>query len=179
MTSLARAPAQIPSLYGYFRGDNPTADLFTKFIFAPIKFTVGTGGVIAIQGSNIYFSSFTAVKDFLGDPVTYGNNSIAIDDGQLFRDMGKTYTLYVQTNINNAYANNLKSSVHVVTLTKVQKYLSPGQVSEGVTGAITSTASPPGAASAYYTGYVVSWSANPSSYTDGGVPVSVVRTGYE
>ena len=179
MSSLVRTPAQIPAIYGYFRGENPDVDLYTKFILAPIKFTVGSDGVNAIQGTNVYFNTYNDVVQFLGDPVGHGNNSIAISNGEFFRDMGKTYTLYVKQYVNNAYVNNLNAYIHVVTLTKVQKYLKTGEVSEGVTGTPISTANPPAAGSAYETGYVVTWSSNPSTYLNGGVPVSVVRTGYE
>lgn len=184
MTSLVRAPAQIPSLYGYFRVDNPLTDLSSNFIVDPIKFTVGTGGVVLIQGTNIFFDSYQSVVSFLGNPTAYNNSKTTLADGDLLRDMGKTYTFYVQTNVNNEYVNNLKTSIHVVTLTKVQKYLSPGEVSEGVTGKVISTAIPPASGSAYQTGYVVTWTANPSQYNganlaNSGVPVNVVRTGYE
>jgi hypothetical protein len=169
MSSLLKELKQIPSNNGYFLakdlGGSFTA--ITKFIYDPITFTVGSYGVVMIQGTNVYFDTYANADAFLTDPTSYGNQSYSLSDNELYRDMGKTYSIYVQkTKPTGGYYYD-----HVATLTKVQRFSTDGQTTDGVVGGpIASNRQ------YYYTGYVVTWSANP---TVSGVPVGVSRIGFQ
>lgn len=167
MSSLIKTTKQIPGATSYFLaktlGGSFTA--ITKFIYEPITFTVGSYGVVMIQGTNIYFDTYANAVLFLTDPNSYGNSSYNLSDNELYRDMGKTYNIYTQqTKSTGGYYY-----LHVATLTKVQRLTTDGQTTDGVVGGPTAAN-----LQKYYTGYVVTWSANP---TTGGVPVGVSRVG--
>ncbi len=169
---MLRAPKQIMSSSGYFRGDNPNSAITVKFIFYPLKFTVGTYGVVNIDGTNIYFDTWANAVTLLQSPGSYGNNSLTIVDGEIYRDMGQTYNIFV----GQYRTDNIQ---HIATLTKVQKYTTDAQTTEGVTGTtfINASGSPP-AGNNYRTGYIVTWSSNPNEGAGLGVPVGGSRTGY-
>jgi hypothetical protein len=169
MPSLTTTTKQIPSNSGYFLaktlGGSFTA--ITKFIYEPINFTVGSYGVVAVNGTNVYFNTYANAVAFLTDPTSYGNSSYSLADNELYRDMGKTYNIYVQqTKASGGYYY-----LEVATLTKVQRLSTDGQFTEGVVGGPTA-----GNLKYYYTGYIVTWSANP---TTAGIPVGVSRVGFQ
>ena len=174
MSSLLRSVKTNPSITGYFVGDNPgpvpTATI--KFIFYPLKFTVGTNGVVRIDGNNIYFNTYLNCVRLLQTPGSYGNNSNTIISGDVYRDMGQTYNIFV----GQYRSDNIQ---HVATLTKVQKYTTDGEKTEGVTGGVLNTAGAPPVANNYRTGYIVTWSSNPDSTPDAGIPIGVTRTGHQ
>lgn len=169
MPALTTTIKQIPSNTGYFLskdlGGSFTARV--EFIYDPIAFTVGSFGVVGIEGTNIYFDTYANVVLFFTDPGSYGNSSFTLGDNQLYRDMGKTYNIYVR----REKATGGYFYDHVLTLTKVQRMDTPGQTTEGVVGGPTA-----GNRLFYYTGYITTWSANP---TTAGIPVGVSRIGFQ
>jgi hypothetical protein len=169
MPALTTTIKQIPSNSGYFLaktlGGSFTA--ITKFIYDPITFTVGSFGVVGIDGTNVYFDTYANADLFLTDPSSYGNSSYSIADNELYRDMGKTYNIYVQqTKSTGGYYYD-----HIATLTKVQRLSTDGQTTEGVVSAPSVSVN----LKYYFTGYVVTWSANS---TTAGIPVGVSRIGF-
>lgn len=172
MSSLLRAIKQTPSRVGYFRGDNPGADATVDFLFYPLKFTVGSFGVVRIDNANIYFDTYANAVDFFQDPGNNGNASAQIVTGEIYRDMGQTYNIFV----GQYRSDNLQ---HVATLTKVQRYVGPNsETTEGITGGVFSTAATPPTGNNYRTGYIVTWSSNPNAGSGLGIPVGALRTGY-
>lgn len=170
---MLRAIKTNPSISGYFRGENPAADATIKFIFYPLKFTVGTFGVVRIDGNNIYFNTYANAVNLLQSPGSYGNNSNTIIDGELYRDMGQTYNIFV----GQYRTDNIQ---HVATLTKVQKIVNEGQSTEGITGGlfVNASGSPP-LGNNYRTGYIVTWTSNPNASAGIGIPVGATRTGHQ
>lgn len=167
---MLRAIKQIPTVVGYFRGDNPSAVTGCKFITYPLKVEINSFGVVAIQGNNIFFDTYTNAQDFITAPDSNGNLGTTVTDGDLYRDMGQTINIFV----GQYRSDNIQ---HVATLTKVQRYTADGQTTEGVTGKSLSLASgAPPASNNYFTGYLVTWSSNPAE--SGGIPVGGSRTGY-
>ena len=166
---MLRSIKQIPSIVGYFRGDNPSAVTGCKFIVYPLKVTIGSFGVVAIQGNNIFFDTYTNAQDFITAPDSNGNTSATVVDGEIYRDMGQTLNIFV----GQYRSDNIQ---HVATLTKVQRYTTDGQTTEGITGGLFSNATVPPAGNNYRTGYLVTWSSNPAE--SGGIPVGASRTGY-
>jgi hypothetical protein len=169
MPSITTTIKQTPSSTGYFLskdlGGSFTA--ITHFILDPIQFTVGSHGVTAVNGTNIYFDTYANVVLFFTDPTSYGNESETLANNEYYRDMGKTYHIYVQQEKNTGgYYYN-----HVLTLSKAQRYEADGQTTEGVVGGSTSAN-----LLYYFSGYLVTWSANP---TTTGVPVGVSRVGFQ
>ncbi len=169
MPSITTTIKQTPSSTGYFLaktlGGSFTA--ITKFIYDPITFTVGSYGVVAVKGTNVYFDTYANAVLFFTDPSSYGNSSYSLADNELYRDMGKTYNIYVQqTKSTGGYYYD-----HVLTLTKAQRLTTDGQTTDGVVGGPTA-----GNRLYYYTGYIVTWSANP---TIAGIPVGVSRVGFQ
>lgn len=171
MSSLLRGIKQTPSRVGYFRGDNPGSDATVDFIYYPLKLTVGSFGVVRIDNGNIYFDTYANAVDFIQDPASNGNASATIVNGEIYRDMGKTYNIFV----GQYRSDNLQ---HVATLTKVQRYTTDGQTNEGVTGADFSNLTVPPVGNNYRTGYIVTWSSNPNAGAGLGIPVGGLRTGY-
>lgn len=168
MPALTTTIKQIPSDSSYFLAKTLGGSFttITKFIYEPITFTVGSFGVVGIEGSNIYFDTYANAVDFFTDPTSNGNTSYSLADNELYRDMGKTYNIYVQqTKSTGGYFYD-----HIATLTKVQRLAADGQATDGVVGG-------PLASNLryYYTGYIVTWSANT---TISGIPVGVSRIGF-
>lgn len=166
---MLRTIKQTPSRVGYFRGDNPTESARVDFIYYPLKVTLNSFGVVAIQGNNIFFDTFANAEDFLVDPGSNGNASATVADGEIYRDMGQTINIFV----GQYRSDNIQ---RVATLTKVQRITTDGQTTEGVTGGEFSNTTVPPAGNNYRTGYLVTWSTNPVLAT--GIPVGAVRTGY-
>lgn len=167
MSSLIKTTKQIPGNGSYFLskdlGGSFTA--LVEFIYDPINFTVGSFGVVAVNGGSVYFDTYANVVTFLTNPGATGNTGFTLGDNQLYRDMGKTINIYVQqTQSTPGYLY-----LPVATLTKVQRLSTDGQTTDGVVGG-------PTAANLlrYFTGYIVTWSSNP---TINGVPVGVARVG--
>jgi hypothetical protein len=131
------------------------------FFYEPLSFATATG-YLANLGNIVQFDTYTNTQTALTGGTT--PPGVNITTGEIYRDMGKTVHIDVVTN---------GFSQRVATLTKVQLYTTPGQSNEGVTGGPGSSTT--SATNAYRTGYVVTWSANPST---NGVPVSVTRIGY-
>lgn len=161
MSSVTSRTSQIPSIIGYFKTDIGNDLTYVRRIPDPPGFKIGTGGVVAIDGGNVYFDTYANAQTAL-IPSTAGIPS----DGEFYRDMGKEYTIFVMTQ----KASGLVPQ-HVATITKLQRYTTPGQNSEGVTGTATA------ASENWQCYYFVTWSANGESVT--GIPVGVVRTGYQ
>jgi hypothetical protein len=169
MPSLNTSIKQTPSSTGYFLakalGGSFTARV--EFIYDPIAFTVGSFGVVGISGTNVYFDTYANVVSFFTDPGSNGNTSFNLGDNELYRDMGKTYNIYVQqTKSTGGYYYD-----HVLTLSKAQRFTTDGQTTDGVVGGPTA-----GNRLYYFTGYIVTWSANP---TVTGIPVGVSRVGFQ
>jgi hypothetical protein len=162
MTSVLAGIAQIPARVGYFRAIPTTGEVVAQLMFNEVlDFSTATG-FVSKSGNIVTFNSYTNAQAALTSGTT--PNGTALVDGQFFRDMGKTVHIQVSTN---------GIPMRVATLTKVQKYLD-GQSTEGVTG--VPTLSPAASGNGYFTGYVVTYSANPSDVD--GVPVAVMRVGY-
>jgi hypothetical protein len=160
MPSITSYTSDIPSRVGYFKGNSSSGDYYP--LSSSLTFSVGSpAGVTAVNGTSIYFSSYTDVTTWLT-----GAGGISVVNSDYFRDMGKTYTIYVQQEKNTGGYIYLP----VLRLTKAQKYISPGESTEGPTG------NPVGASDlqGFDTVFLVTWSANPAS-----VPVSVTRVGYD
>jgi hypothetical protein len=173
MSSMLRAIKTTPAIVGYFRGDNPASDITVKFIVYPLKFTIGTYGVVAIQGNNIFFDTYANARALLQSPGSYGNNSNTIISGEIYRDMGQTVNIFT----GQYRTDNIQ---HVATLTKVQKIENTGQATEGVTGKTLNLASgSPPIGNNYTTGYIVTWSSNPDAGAGVGIPVGATRTGHQ
>ena len=158
MSSVLASIAQIPARVGYFKTDVDTSEGATnsKIIYQAADFTTATG-YVKTTGNIIYFDTYANATSAL---VTNGSapTGTSLVNGQLYRDMGKTFHIYVGTQ-------------RVATITKAQRNTTLGQTTEGPTGRNTLT--PPAAANNYYSGWVVTWSANQDA-----IPVAVVRTGY-
>lgn len=158
MSSVLTAISQLPARIGYFKTDVDTNEgaANSKIIYEVADFTTATGYVSTV-GNIITFNTYANATSAL---VTNGSapTGTSLLNGQLYRDMGKTYHIYVGTQ-------------RVATITKVQRNTTLGQTTEGPTG--SNNVTPAAAVNNYYTGWVVSWSANQES-----IPVSVVRTGY-
>lgn len=162
MPSITSYISQIPSVVGYFKTDIGNDITYVKRIPDPPGFTVGSGGVTAISGTNVFFNTYANARTAL-IPAGAGNPS----DGEFYRDMGKTYTIFVQQEKSTGgYIYN-----KVAEITKLQRYTTGGQISEGVTGAPTT------AGNNWQCFYFVTWSANQEQAS--GIPVGVVRTGYQ
>lgn len=163
MPSITSYVSQIPSRIAYFKGDTAGVSAY----YYPYQTTIpnvsvgSPSGVTAVNGTSIYFDTYSSVTSWLG-----GATGIGIVDSDYFRDMGKTYTIYVQQEKSTGGYIYLP----VMKLTKAQKYIDPGQVSEGPTG------NPIGGTDlqGYDTVYLVTWTANPSS-----IPVGVTRIGFD
>jgi hypothetical protein len=170
MPSITSTTKQIPSSSAYFLakdlGGSFTA--VTKFIYEPITFTVGQYGVVDKNGTNIYFDTYANARLFFTDPTSYGNSSYSLADNELYRDMGKSYSIYVQQQKSTGGYYYL----HIATLTKVQRLAAEGQQTDGVVGGPTAANR-----AYYYTGYVVTWSANTTATA--GIPVGVSRIGFQ
>ncbi len=170
MPSITSYTAELPSSTGYFKGD--TAGVSSTAYYYPqqssFNFAVGTpSGCTGVDGTNIYFDSYTSVRSWLQSSGT--TTRILIVDSDFFRDMGKTFTIFVQQEKSTGGYIYLP----VAKITKAQKNIAPGERTEGPTG------NPLGAASlaGYNTVYLVTWTANPSTVS--GIPVGVVRVGYQ
>lgn len=168
MPSITSYTSEIPSSTGYFKGD--TAGVSSTAYYYPLQasfnFAVGTpSGCVAVDGTNIYFDTYANVRTWLTSSAT----KTLIVDSDFFRDMGKTYTIFIQQEKSTGGYYYLP----VAKLTKTQKYISPGERTEGPTGNPVGAATLPG----YNTVYLVTWTANPS--TTAGIPVGVVRVGYQ
>ena len=161
MSSVTSQVSQIPSIVGYFKTDIGNDLTYVRRIPSPPGFRVGVGGVQAIQGTNVFFNTYANAQTAL-IPSSAGIPG----DGEFYRDMGKEYNIYVNTAIGNRILPQ-----HVATITKLQRYIAPGQISEGVTGTATA------ASENWQCYYFVTWSANGESTN--GIPVGVVRTGYQ
>lgn len=157
---------------GYFRGENPAIETTIKFVYYPLKVTIGSFGVVRIDGNNIFFNTFANAVDFLQDPASNGNAAATIVDGDLYRDMGKTIQIFV----GQYRSENIQ---HVATLTKAQKISNEGQATEGITGIAFTNLTVPPAGNNYRTGYVVTWASNPISSVGQGIPLGVSRTGHQ
>lgn len=171
MPSILTSTKQIPSDGAYFLAKDMAGGFTatTKFIYEPIKFTVGSYGVVMVQGTNVYFDTYANARSAITDPDTTGNVGTSLSDNELYRDMGKSISIYTQeTKSTGGYYY-----LHVATLTKVQLGFTDGQQTEGVVGG---PASAPLNRPYYYTGYVVTWSSNP---TTSGIPVGVSRVGFQ
>lgn len=169
MSSLLKTPKQIAARTGYFLAKALGSPLtaLVEFIYDPIQFTIGSFGVVGIEGSNIYFDTYANAVTFLTNPAATGNSGFNLADNELYKDMGKSYNIYVQqTKPTGGYYY-----LQVATLTKVQRMTTDGQTTEGVVGGPTA-----GNRLYYFTGYIVTWSANPTAT---GVPVGVSRVGFQ
>lgn len=161
MSSVLAAPQQIPSRVSFFKasGVATAGAAFCRFLYNVPNFS-GATGFSSQNGNEVFFSTFTAAVNAIATNGTIANGALA--DGQVFRDMGKTFTIFVATGNSVPY--------RVAVLTKMARYGVNGENSEGVIGKSDTNA---GAANNYNTGYVVTWTANPSS-----IPCVVSRTGY-
>lgn len=164
MSSVLASPAQVPSRIGYFRasvlsGEGVVSQLILN---EPLSFASATG-YLASLGNVVQFNTYANAKAALTGGTTPQGTTLVT--GEFLRDMGKTIHIEVVTN---------GISQRVASLTKAQKYLNTGQATEGVTG--TPLTTPAASGKGYFTGYVVTWSANPDSTN--GVPVAVTRVGY-
>lgn len=167
MSSVTASISQVPARVGYFRVNKVVASEATQvelFLYEPIDFTTATG-YLSTSGNIVFFNTYTNARNALTGGTTPPGT--ALTEREFLRDMGKSIHIEV-------FNAGTRGSLRVATLTKVQKYTNPGQNTEGVVGNPLST--PAAATKGYNTGYVVSWSANPSSTT--GVPVAVGRIGY-
>jgi hypothetical protein len=162
MSSVLAAPQQIPSRVGYFKvsGVADAGANYSRFIYNAPNFSGATGFVKQV-GNEVFFNSYANAVTAVG--TNTGLSSAALVDGQILRDMGKTYTILVDGTV----------PLRVAVITKVAKYGVNGEDSEGVIGNSNTTA---GAGANYNTGYVVSWTANPTASS--GIPCLVSRTGY-
>lgn len=158
MSSVLASPAQTPSNVGYFKVSAPVTTTF--FYPEPLiaQLTVGSNGITGIVGNEIVVDTYANATTLLTSGATPFVGS-ALVAGQFYRDMGKTWHVIV-------------GSRRVATITKVQRYGTDGQTTEGVIGSSANT-TPASAGKQYFTGYVVTWSANPTS-----IPIAVSRTGY-
>jgi hypothetical protein len=168
MSSVLAAPQQVPSRVGYFRvGASPSA----KFLYEPLPTTslaVGTNSVIANDGSTITFSSYSAATTALTDGSAPNPVGATLVAGNFYRDMGKSIHVFVNP------TGTASAGYRVATLTKVQRYSGGNiQASEGVGGNATSSSATPAAGNEFNTGYITTWTANPSS-----IPCDVSRVGY-
>lgn len=159
MTSVLASPAQTPSRVGYFKVSNQSSS--TLFYPEPFvaQLTVGSNGVTAIVGNEITVDTYANVTALLTDGASTPFVTAALVNGQFFRDMGKSWHFIV-------------GGYRVATATKVQRYGADGQATEGVLGNSNSSL-PASVGKQYNTGFVLSWSANPST-----LPIAVTRTGY-
>ena len=159
MSSVLASPAQIPSRVGYFKVSDQTAS--TLFYPEPFiaQLTVGSNGVTGIVGNEIRVDTFANVTALLTDGASTPFVTAALANGEFFRDMGKSWHFIV-------------GGYRVATVTKVQKYGTDGQTTEGVIGSSANT-TPAAAGKQYFTGYVVTWTSNPTT-----LPMAVTRTGY-
>ena len=155
MSSVLASPQQIASRTGYFlcQANATSADFVPD---APWTFTVGTGGVVSVNGSTVVFDTYANTRTALNS----ATNSVALAAGDFFRDMGKTYSFYV----NNTTAG--MGPQLVAKFTKVAKLGAGGQTTEGVSGLNNTT---------YGVGWVCTWSANPTNAS--GIGVAVTRVG--
>ncbi len=159
MSSVLASPAQIPSRSGYFKVSAPVTTTF--FYPEPLlaQLTVGANGITAITGNEITVNTYANATTLLTNGSTPFVGS-ALVAGQFYRDMGKTWHIIV-------------GGLRVATITKVQRYgQTGGEATEGVIG-ISANTLPATAGNQYTTGYVVTWSANPTT-----IPIAVSRTGY-
>lgn len=158
MSSVLAAPQQIPSRVAYFKasGVATAGAAYCRFLTNAPNFA-GATGFSSQNGNEVFFSTFTAAVNAIATNGSIAN--VALADGQLFRDMGKSYTIFVAGT----------TPYRVAVLTKMQRYGVNGEVSEGVIGSSATS----GSTANYLTGYVVTWTANPSS-----IPCVVSRTGY-
>lgn len=150
MSSVLASFAQVPARVGYFKTNVVSIEGSPnhKFINEPANFTTATG-YSGITGNIIYFNSYAnATTALTGNSDAPTGETLV--DGLFLRDMGKTYHIYV-------------TGVRVATITKVQQYTADSKLTEGVSGLTP----------VYKTGWVVTWSSDPTT-----IPVSVVRTGY-
>lgn len=163
MPSITSYTSQIPSRFGYFKGDTAVSASYYPSQTAFTSISVGSpAGVTAVNGSSIYFNSYTNVTSWLS-----GATAVSITDAMIFRDMGKTLTIYVQQEKSTGgYIYN-----EVLNVTKAQLITTPGQASEGVTG---NTSTGAGNTKDYNTVFLVTWSANPAS-----IPIGVTRSGFD
>ena len=157
MSSVLAAPQQIPSRVSFFKVSG-VSDATPRFIYAPPNFS-GATGFVSQNGNEVFFSTYANAVTALATNAAAPTSAVLVN-GQVLRDMGKGYTILVSGTV----------PLRVAVLTKVAKYGVNGENSEGVIGKSDTT---PGAANNYNTGYVVTWTANPSS-----IPCVVTRTGY-
>jgi hypothetical protein len=158
MSSVLASPQQVSSRTGYLLCQANTGSAADFVPDAPWTFTVGTGGVVSVNGSNVVFDTYANARTALNS----ATNSVALAAGDFFRDMGKTYSFFVQ-NTTAGMGPQL-----VAKFTKVAKLGQGGQVTEGVSGLTNTT---------YGVGWVCTWSANPTSAA--GVAVAVTRVGFD
>lgn len=168
MSSVLGAPQQLMSRVGYLKvGASPSA----KFLYEPLPTTslaVGTNGVIANDGSTITFSTYAAAVTALTNGAGPYPVGATLTAGDIYRDMGKSIHIYVNP------TGTASGGYRVATLTKAQRYATQGiQVTEGVGGNASSSTATPAAGNQFNTGFVCTWTANPSS-----IPCDVSRTGY-
>lgn len=156
MTSVLASPQQISSRTGYLLCQANTGSAADFVPDAPWTFTVGTGGVVAVNGSNVVFDTYANTRTALNS----ATNSVALAAGDLYRDLGKVYNFFVQ----NTTAG--MGPQPVAKFTKVAKMGAGGQTTDGVAGADNTS---------YGVGWVCTWSANPTSAS--GVTVAVTRVG--
>jgi hypothetical protein len=168
MSSVLAAPAQVASRTGYFKvGASPSG----KFLYENLPGTslaTGTNGVIATDNNIITFSTYAlAVAAFQ----TGGGAlppSATLTAGDFYRDMGRSVHVMVNP------TGNATGAYRVATFTKVQRYVGANiQATGGVGGNSTTPSATPAAGNEYNTGYICTWTANPSS-----IPCDVSRIGY-
>lgn len=156
MTSVLASPSQVASRTGYFLCQANTGSAADFVPDAPWTFTVGTGGVVSVNGSVVVFDTYANARTALNS----ATNSVALAAGDFFRDLGKTYSFYVQNTTQGM------GPQPVAKFTKVNKLGAGGQTTDGVAGLTNTT---------YGVGWVCTWSANPTSAS--GVAVAVTRVG--
>lgn len=162
MPSITSYTSQIPSRIAYFKGDSAVSAYYYPYQTSLTNFSVGSpAGCTGVNGTSVYFNSYSSVTTWIG-----GALGIGISDSDYYRDMGKTYTIYVQQEKSTGGYIYLP----VLKLTKAQKYIPPGQTTEGPTG------NPIGGPDlqGYDTVYLVTWSADPAS-----IPIGVTRIGFD
>jgi hypothetical protein len=148
MSSVTRFTAQIPLGGSHLVAFGTTGDFTHEVTVTGL--TVGTGGVVSINGSVVTFDTVANAVSALGDSA-----GTALAVGQLFEDLGKNLYVYY---LNNGVATRF------AVLTKVRRIIN-GASSDGANGNV---------------GYVCTWVANPTSSAVGTfISVNVARVSYQ
>ena len=153
MPSITSYVKQTPSSQGYFKGDvgGGTAKYTTQ---ANFTFVPGTAGVQVVDGTNVYFDTYTNIRSFFGN----SGSGTSITDTMFFRDMGKEWNIYYYQQVAPTRVN---VPIHALTISKAVRTAAPGENYEGDVQNIV---------------YLVTWTANHDATS--GVPVGVTRTGF-